>query len=231
MLKKNKKKILFCCRKNEKYSLLLLKYLKSKTDLKIFFSSTYNEKLPKYFYKFNYDYIINFRSYLILSKDILKKAKYSINFHPSLPKYRGVGCANYAIMNNDKFFGSTIHLVNEKIDSGKIINVKKFKLIANPSLKYLLDKTHMSMFVQAKSFLKKLLKDKINIEFEAKKNRYKWSKQYNNLSKLNKFYNLDIIINKKKFKKYVRATTIDNFKPSIKIHGEKFLYVPAKNRK
>ena len=209
----------------------MLKYLKSKTDLKIFFSSTYNEKLPKYFYKFNYDYIINFRSYLILSKDILKKAKYSVNFHPSLPKYRGVGCANYAIMNNDKFFGSTIHLVNEKIDSGKIINVKKFKLIANPSLKYLLDKTHMSMFVQAKSFLKKLLKDKINIEFEAKKKGYKWSKRYNNLSKLNKFYNLDIKINKKKFKKYLRATIIDNFKPSIKIHGEKFLYVPAKNRK
>ena len=231
MLKKDKKKILFCCRKNEKYSRLLLKYFKSKTNLKIFFSSTYNEKLPKYFYKFNYDYIINFRSYLILRKDILKKAKYSINFHPSLPKYRGVGCANYAIINNDRFFGSTIHLVNEKIDSGKIISVKKFKLLANPSLKYLLQKTHKSMFLQAKSFLKKLLVDKINIKHEIRKNKYKWSKQYNNLSKLNKFYNLDIKLNKRKLEKYFRATVIDNFKPSIKINGENFLYVPTKNRK
>jgi methionyl-tRNA formyltransferase len=231
MLKKNKKKILLCCRKSEKYSDLLVKDLKPKADLKIFFSRTYNEKLPKYFYKFNYDYIINFRSYLILNKKILKKAKYSINFHPSLPKYRGVGCANYAIMNNEKYFCSTINLVNDKIDSVKIINVKKFKLSPNPTLKYLLETTHRSMFLQALNFVNKLLKDKINIEFEINKNKYKWSKQYNNLIKLNKFYNLDIKFNKKKFKKYLRATIIDNFRPSIKINGEIFFHVPTKNRK
>ena len=87
------------------------------------------------------------------------------------------------------------------------------------------------MFLQAKSFLKKLLVDKINIKHEIRKNKYKWSKQYNNLSKLNKFYNLDIKLNKRKLEKYFRATVIDNFKPSIKINGENFLYVPTKNRK
>lgn len=231
MREKNKKNILFCCRKNEKYSSMLIKYLRSKANLKIFFSKTYYEKLPKYFYKFNYDYIINFRSYLILNKNILKKAKYSINFHPSLPKYRGVGCANYAIMNNDRYFGSTIHLVSDKIDSGKIINVKRFKLITNPSLKYLLQKTHRSMFLQSKNFVNKLLKDEIDIKYEIKKNKYKWSKQYNNLGKLNKFYNLDIKFNKKKLIKYLRATVINGFRPSVKINGESFLYVPTKNRK
>ena len=42
----------------------------SKTNLKIFKSKTYYEKLPKKFYKLDYDYIINFRSYLILDKKI-----------------------------------------------------------------------------------------------------------------------------------------------------------------
>lgn len=223
MQKKYKKKILFCCRKDEKFSKKLVKFLRKNSNFKAFYSSTYYEKLPKKFYAFNYDIIISFRSYLILNSKILKKSKLSINFHPSLPKYRGVGCANYAIMNNDKYFGSTIHLVNKKIDSGKIIDVKKFKLKNNPSLKYLLSKTHKSMFFQAKDFINKLLRDKIDIKNEINRCSYKWSKQYNNLEKLNKFYNLNIDFNKKKLKKYLRSTVIDKFSPYIKIREEKFV--------
>lgn len=231
MLEKNKKKILLCCRKNEKYSSLLVKYLKSKSNLKIFYSKTYKEKLPKYFYKFKYDFIFSFRSYLILDKKILKLSRYPINFHPSLPKYRGVGCVNYAIMNNDKYFGSTIHIINKKVDSGKIINVKKFKMMKTPKLKDLLNKTHKSMYLQAKNFIDKLLFDKINIQHQINKNKYKWSKHYNNLEKLNNFYNMNIDYRKKKFNRYLRATLINNFKPTVKINGVNFLYVPIKNRK
>tara|TARA_B100000902_G_C27303107_1_gene913942 strand:- start:1948 stop:2643 length:696 start_codon:yes stop_codon:yes gene_type:complete len=231
MLEKNKKKILLCCRKNEKYSSLLVKYLKSKSNLKIFYSKTYKEKLPKYFYKFKYDFIFSFRSYLILDKKILKLSRYPINFHPSLPKYRGVGCVNYAIMNNDKYFGSTIHIINKKVDSGKIINVKKFKMMKTPKLKDLLNKTHKSMYLQAKNFIDKLLFDKINIQHQINKNKYKWSKNYNNLEKLNNFYNMNIDYRKKKFNRYLRATLINNFKPTVKINGVNFLYVPIKNRK
>ncbi len=231
MLEKNKKKILLCCRKNEKYSSLLVKYLKSKSNLKIFYSKTYKEKLPKYFYKFKYDFIFSFRSYLILDKKILKLSRYPINFHPSLPKYRGVGCVNYAIMNNDKYFGSTIHIINKKVDYGKIINVKKFKMMKTPKLKDLLNKTHKSMYLQAKNFIDKLLFDKINIQHQINKNKYKWSKNYNNLEKLNNFYNMNIDYRKKKFNRYLRATLINNFKPTVKINGVNFLYVPIKNRK
>ncbi|MDC1177334.1 formyltransferase family protein [Candidatus Pelagibacter sp.] len=226
-----KKKILLCCRKNEKYSNLLIKILKPKTNLKIFFSESYNEKLKKNFYKFRYDYILNFRSYLILDKEILKRSKIAINFHPSLPKYRGVGCANYAIMNEDKYFGSTIHMVNEKIDSGKIINVKKFKIKKNSTLKDLLNKTHRSMFYQAKFFITKLLKDKIDINKEISKNRYYWSKKYNNLKKLNDFYNLNLNLNKKVFQRYIRSTIIENYLPTISIQGRKFIYVSNKDWK
>ena len=225
-----KKKILLCCRKNEKYSNLLIKLLKPNSNLKVFFSKTYNEKLQKNFYKFNYDYILNFRSYLILDKNILKKSKITINFHPSLPKYRGVGCANYAIMNEDKYFGSTIHIVNEKIDSGKIINVKKFKIQKNSTLKDLLNKTHKSMFYQAKFFIIKLLKNQIDFNKEISKNRYFWSKKYNNLKKLDEFYNLDLSLNKKMFQRFLRSTIIKNYLPTISIQGRKFLYVSNKDR-
>lgn len=226
-----KKNILFCCRENEKYSNRISKYLISKTNLKIFKSKTYYEKLPKKFYKFDYDYIINFRSYLILDKKILNRSKIAINFHPSLPKYRGVGCANYAIMNNDRHFGSTIHLIGKKIDSGRIINVKKFKVSKNITLDNMLKKTHKSMYYQAITFIKNLLDGNVNINKEISKNKFKWSKKYNSLKKLNKFYDLKINIDKKMFKKYLRSTIVGNFRPTVSIHEEKFLHVPVKNRK
>lgn len=72
--------------------------------------------INKYLKK-NYDFIFCFRSKFILKKKLLKKNTFSINYHPSLPKYRDVGGANYALYNNNKFFGFTIHLMNKKIRS------------------------------------------------------------------------------------------------------------------
>ena len=48
----------------------------------------------------------------------------AINLHPGSPKYRGIGCLNYALYNKEKKFGFTIHLISKKIDCGKILNVK-----------------------------------------------------------------------------------------------------------
>ena len=66
----------------------------------------------------------------ILSKDFLRKFKGKIlNIHPSLlPKYKGLNTHHRAIQNKEKYSGCTVHLVNSKLDSGKIILQKKVKL-------------------------------------------------------------------------------------------------------
>ena len=66
----------------------------------------------------------------ILSKDFIKKFKGKIlNIHPSLlPKYKGLNTHYRAIQNKEKYSGCTVHLVNSKLDSGKIILQKKVKL-------------------------------------------------------------------------------------------------------
>ena len=67
----------------------------------------------------------------ILSKNIIKKFKNKIiNIHPSLlPKYKGLNTHERVIKNKEKFSGCTVHFVNEKIDSGKIILQKKVKIL------------------------------------------------------------------------------------------------------
>ena len=66
----------------------------------------------------------------ILSKDFVRNFKGKIlNIHPSLlPKYKGLNTHYRAIQNKEKYSGCTVHLVNSKLDSGKIILQKKVKL-------------------------------------------------------------------------------------------------------
>jgi len=66
----------------------------------------------------------------ILSKNFIKNFKGKIlNIHPSLlPKYKGLNTHEKAIKNKDKYSGCTVHFVNSKLDSGKIINQKKVKI-------------------------------------------------------------------------------------------------------
>lgn len=68
----------------------------------------------------------------ILSKKFIKNFnKKIVNIHPSLlPKYKGLNTHERAIKNKDKYAGCTVHYVTSKLDSGKIINQKKVKIIA-----------------------------------------------------------------------------------------------------
>jgi len=67
----------------------------------------------------------------ILSKNFIINFKGKIlNIHPSLlPKYKGLNTHQRAIENKDKFSGCTVHFVNSKLDSGKIILQKRVKIL------------------------------------------------------------------------------------------------------
>jgi len=66
----------------------------------------------------------------ILSKSFIKNFKGKIlNIHPSLlPKYKGLNTHERAIKNKDKYSGCSVHFVNSKLDSGKIISQKKVRI-------------------------------------------------------------------------------------------------------
>ena len=77
----------------------------------------------------------------ILSRNFINKFKGKIlNIHPSLlPKYKGLNTHQRALDNNEKYTGCSVHFVNSKLDSGKIILQKKVKISKNDT-KYSLAK-------------------------------------------------------------------------------------------
>lgn len=79
----------------------------------------------------------------ILSKKFIKNyGKTIINVHPSLlPKFKGLNTFERVLKNNEKKTGCTVHFVNEKLDSGKIIIQKSFFIDKNDNVEKLKDKT------------------------------------------------------------------------------------------
>ena len=69
----------------------------------------------------------------ILSRNFITKFSGKIlNIHPSLlPKYKGLNTHQRVLSNNEKYSGCTVHFVNSKLDSGKIILQKKVKITKN----------------------------------------------------------------------------------------------------
>ena len=66
----------------------------------------------------------------ILSKNFIKKFKGKIlNVHPSLlPKFKGLNTHERAIKSKEKYSGCTVHFVNSKLDSGKIILQERVRI-------------------------------------------------------------------------------------------------------
>ena len=124
---KKKPSCIFFGKKNCKFSKNAIQFLEKKFNVSVIL--TYNiigekinfSKLKKA------DYLFTYTTKVIIPKKILKKIKYgSFNFHNALPKYPGSGGNALSILNNDKYCGITVHYLNELVDKGKIIFIKKF---------------------------------------------------------------------------------------------------------
>ena len=172
------KSVLYFGRKNCVYSNELRNFIRKRTRKFYYIESDLGKKLSvNKIKKFKFDYIFCFRSFHILKKDLINRCNIApINFHPGPPEYRGIGCINYALYNNSKFYGSTCHtIINEKVDNGKILDVKKFKLTNKDTIDSALKKTYKIMLIQAKSIINLLFKDPNNLKklIENNKNIYK----------------------------------------------------------
>ena len=135
--------------KNAK-GLIYAKKFKIETKVFKFNKDKKNEKKILNFLKKNQVFLICLAGFMkILSKNFIKKFNGKIlNIHPSLlPKYKGLNTHQRVIDNNEKFSGCTVHFVNSKLDSGKIILQKKVKVFKNDSsellAKRILKKEHI----------------------------------------------------------------------------------------
>ena len=113
------------------------KIFKIKTKIFNFKKKNITEKKIIQIFKKNNIKIICLAGFMeILSKNFIRSFQGKIlNIHPSLlPKYKGLNTHRRVLNNNEKYSGCTVHFVNSKLDSGKIILQKKVKITKNETI-------------------------------------------------------------------------------------------------
>ena len=130
----------------------------------------------------------------IIKKELLNRNKI-INIHYSLlPKYRGYHSTVWAIINNEKYLGLTIHEMNEFIDDGDIIYQYKVKNDEKKTSKqYMLE---FNEFIEKNAFeiIKKYMKKEIipiiqNASWVGKRNAEDCKINFeNNIEELKSFF-------------------------------------------
>lgn len=133
---------------------------------------------------------------LCSTSHILRKNNFSskfkiLNIHEGdLPKYAGSATYYYAVLNNEKFYNSSLILPNLSIDAGKIVKKSKKYIIKNKSVfQVLLVGLYASSNLLANNFPKKVI---------GKNGKFK-NKKFNSFS----FPNENLVLKLKKRKKII----------------------------
>ena len=222
-----KPSVLFFGRKKDEKSIKCVKHLETLDfDVFVIWSSKRNEKLPEGIDWMGFDYFLCYRSYFILPKFLIESPKfYSINFHPGSPKYPGSGGINFALYNNDKNFGVTVHLMDEKVDSGNILGTKYFPIFENDNLFQLIDRTHNNLFDLFIEFTNNLRKyGKSYIEKNLIENKEViWGDLKRTVKDIEKYQLIDEDIDEIELKRRIRSFNYTNYPIKLKFQGKIFV--------
>lgn len=118
-----------------------IKFYAQKNDVKILKFNNINSKKFQTFVRQNHvNLIISVSASQIFKSKILNLPQYGcINIHNGpIPKYRGMMTNFWQMYNHEKFSTITIHKMNEKIDSGKVIYQERYRILPGISLDELL---------------------------------------------------------------------------------------------
>jgi methionyl-tRNA formyltransferase len=115
-------------------------------------------RLPDAYTDWKGDYLISYLCpWVIPAKLINNLSKGAINFHPGPPQYPGSGCTNFAIYHEVAEYGVTCHYMSEKVDSGKIIAVRRFPVSAEDSVYAVTQRCYehmLALFLEILSMIK-----------------------------------------------------------------------------
>ena len=174
------------------------------------------------------DIIYSVQYHKILKKVHISKARQiALNLHMApLPEYRGSNQFSFAIIDEKKEFGTTIHKIDTRIDHGDILFQQRFPIPDNCWV----DELYKLTFDASVKLFKDTLPSVINqtyqpIPQETLVAQYGASLHYRN--EMDTLKIIDLNWDKEKTERYIRATSMPGFEPPYCIiDGRKVYFSP-----
>jgi methionyl-tRNA formyltransferase len=210
--------ILFLGKKNDEHCKKALDFVKQNFENVEAYLGVWGDTLPEDIGWWEGEYIISYLSRWVVPEHLIKRAKAAaINFHPASPEYPGIGCNNFALYENTKEYGVTCHYMNPQVDTGKIIDVKRFPVFSSDDVSSLLSRTYAFQLTLFYEIVGKILAGESLPESSEKWSRkpFTW-KEFNELNKIRGD------MDEEEISKRIRATNYLQFKPIIDVNGYEF---------
>lgn len=124
----------------------------------------------------------------IVSPEFIEK-RICYNFHPGiLPDYRGAGTFSWSIVNGEKEAGITLHVIDEGIDSGDVIDIQTFPIEKNDTAHTLFKKGESVIVEMFTKWFERLLVGAVQpVPQDETKARLYYRKDLSKLKNLTRF--------------------------------------------
>ncbi len=211
-------KFLFVGKKDDQYAMqasqkLLHKFPESKI---IFLSRA--DKIPGELGEWSGDYLLSYLCPLVIPTHLLEKAsRGTINWHPGTPDYPGIGCTNFAIYHQEKIFGMTCHYMEKKVDSGKIIEVRRFPIHKDDTVESITYKCYELIFESFNSIINSLSQHN-----DLPKSQESWSRLPYTRKELDQLCEITFDMSQEEMEKRIKATTFKSPWAFVVLNGRKF---------
>jgi methionyl-tRNA formyltransferase len=153
---------------------------------------------------------------------LLKRARIAaINFHPASPEYPGIGCNNFALYEDAKEYGVTCHHMAPKVDTGRIIAVRRFPVYPEDDVDALLKRTYenqIALFLE----IAQLMSDGKNLPVSPET----WSRPPFTRQQFNELFRITPDMPKDEIARRVRAVSYGPYQPYVELEGFRFEYKP-----
>lgn len=176
------------------------------------------------------DIMISVQYHLILKKHHIDVAKeIAVNLHMApLPEYRGCNQFSFALLNRSKVFGTTLHRLEEGIDSGPIVFERRFDIESNDDVSSLYQKT----FEESKLLFEESISDLVRGAYQLKPQSEYFEEREHNLyyrKDIQKLKQIDLNESADTIIRIVDSTSMQGFEPPFAlVNGKKYYIIPEK---
>ena len=166
------------------------------------------------------DILISFLSPWIVPEAILELANLSINFHPAPREYPGIGCYNFALYDGAREYGAVCHHMVAQVDTGPIIEERRFPILVNDTEETLVYRTMVVMLALYHDILGKIVNGQ-----SLEPAPVSWTKKPTTRRQLERLKLITPDMTVEETRRRIRSTTCPGCSgPYVEVGGERFYY-------
>lgn len=165
-------------------------------------------------------FLISFLSPWIVPGRLLDRCGVAINFHPASIDYPGIGCYNFALYEGASEFGAVCHHMLARVDTGRIVEERRFPLLPTDTVETLKLRTMVTMLAMFHDLCSLIATGRPLPESERQ-----WSRRPLTRREMNALKTIEPDMPEEEVARRIRAGTYPGYPgPSVTVGGHTFYY-------